>query len=281
VENAPSRALAALFILSNIICRKLAWLFDFTIEHISREDNPRGPQTGHRRRESQRMTEIVEARKLPCAGCHLPCGIDCRYVCAYIFGRVDVSETLPLEFAADEQFSLQIPVVIEGKHFGKKTVRTFWFNSVRCAELFLMENGYCKVSKAVIGNGERLLSFPGGPRSPRLAYPADLWSISRRRWQDAPRHSRPSILGLWRIDSKGQLVQFCRFNVVGFTGEKRGQEMALTKCGTQDAKEETQGPSRTCTPLKQILSKVVGERLSACATRNRMSVKCSRFGSGS
>jgi hypothetical protein len=109
------------------------------------------------------MTEIVEARKLPCAGCHLPCGTDCQYACAYIFGRVDVSETLPLEFNAEKQFSLQIPVVIEGKHFGKKTVRTFWFNSVRCAELFLMENGYCKGSKASIGNGERLLSFIGGP----------------------------------------------------------------------------------------------------------------------
>jgi hypothetical protein len=98
---------------------------------------------------------------------------------------------MALEFAADKQFSLQIPMVIEGKHFGKKTVRTFWLNSVRCAELFLMENGYCKVSKAAIGNGERLLSFLGGPRSPMLAYPTDLWSISRRRWQDA--QAQPTV----------------------------------------------------------------------------------------
>lgn len=119
----------------------------------------------------------------------LPSGIDCQYACAYIFGRVDVSETLPLEFNAEKQFSLQIPVLIEGKHFGQKKARTFWFNSVRCAELFLMEHGYCRGNKAAIGNGERLLLFLGGPEITRARI--NRRSLEYKQAQMAKRSEQP------------------------------------------------------------------------------------------
>ena len=57
----------------------------------------------------------VPGRKLPCAGCRLPASIDCQHACAYIFGHVNVSEALPLAFNLDKQFSVQIPVLIEGR----------------------------------------------------------------------------------------------------------------------------------------------------------------------
>ncbi len=59
---------------------------------------------------------------------------------------------------ADHQFSLTVDVIIDGKHYGKKKAKTFWFNSVGCAELFLMQHGYCR-SGAVIGSGERLREY--------------------------------------------------------------------------------------------------------------------------
>jgi hypothetical protein len=64
----------------------------------------------------------------------------------------------------DHQFNLSVDVVIGGKNFGKKKAKMFWFNSVRCAELFLMQNGYCRhKSLKPIGSGERLLSYLDGP----------------------------------------------------------------------------------------------------------------------
>ena len=95
---------------------------------------------------------------------------------------MDITESLPIQFNADHQFSLSVSVVADGKNFGNKKPKTFWFNSVRCAELFLMERGHCKKSDAVIGNGERLLAFLGGSevvkarkkRAPNTAYLARL-----------------------------------------------------------------------------------------------------------
>jgi hypothetical protein len=140
---------------------------------------------------------VIKVKTLPCAGCHLPCGIDCQYACAYIFGRADVSEALPLEFSADKQFSLQIPVLIEGKHFGQRKARTFWFNSVRCAELFLMENGYCKGNKSAIGSGERLLLFMGSPEIAKAR--ASRRSLEYKQAQMAKRSDQPHSTGLTAI----------------------------------------------------------------------------------
>jgi hypothetical protein len=152
----------------------------------------------------------VSCRKPPCAGCRLPASIDCQHACAYIFGHVNVSEALPLAFNLDKQFSVQIPVLIEGRHYGEKKPRTFWFNSVRCAELFLMAHGYCKGSETAIGNGERLVSFLSGPEitQPRK----NRRSLEYKQAQMARRSERtegslqPSILGSSVADSKGRFV---------------------------------------------------------------------------
>jgi hypothetical protein len=97
-----------------------------------------------------------------CAGCGVIAGIDCQRSAEYIFGRADVVESLPIEFNPNHQFSLTIEVVTKGRSFEKKIPKQFWFNSVRCAEIFLMERGECQESSAVIGDGTRLLAFLGG-----------------------------------------------------------------------------------------------------------------------
>jgi hypothetical protein len=118
--------------------------------------------------------------KPTCASCGVIAGIDCQRACEYIFGRADVAESLPIQFNDDHQFSLSVSVVMDGKNFGNKKPKKFCFGSVRCAELLLMEHGYCKKSNGVIGNGERLLAFLGGAevvkarkkRSPNKTYAA-------------------------------------------------------------------------------------------------------------
>ena len=100
--------------------------------------------------------------KPSCAGCGSIAGIDCQRSVEYIFGRADVAEPLPVNFSDNHQFNLSVAVVTDGKNFGQKKPKTFWFDSVRCAELFLMEQGHCQKSKARVGNGERLLAYLGG-----------------------------------------------------------------------------------------------------------------------
>ena len=138
--------------------------------------------------------------KPTCAGCGVIAGVDCQRACEYLFGRADVTESLPIQFNEDHQFNLSIAVVTEGKNFGNKKPKTFWFNSVRCAELLLMENGHCKDSDAVIGSGERLLAYLGGPE------------IVKARKKRAPNKSYlerlavdgqiPVLASKWVIDSK-------------------------------------------------------------------------------
>jgi len=106
--------------------------------------------------------------KPTCASCGLIAGIDCQRTCEYVFGLADVNTSLPQEIAfnEDHQFSLSVPVYEEGKNFGKQKPKTCWFNSVRCAELFLILHGHAKGTRhdsTPIGNGERLLMFLGGP----------------------------------------------------------------------------------------------------------------------
>jgi hypothetical protein len=121
--------------------------------------------------------------KPTCAGCGVIAGVDCQRTCEYLFGRADVTESLPISFNADHQFSVSIAVVTDGKNFGNKKPKSFYFNSVRCAELFLMEHGHTsKTSSKTIGNGERLLAYLGGTevvkarkkRAPNKAYLARL-----------------------------------------------------------------------------------------------------------
>ncbi|SRR6266436_7601548 len=100
--------------------------------------------------------------KPTCAGCGVIAGIDCQRACEYVFGAAPVTEALPIQFNDNHQFPLKIEVATDGKHFGKKTTKTFWFNSVRCAELALTEVGEVKVSDESFGNGMRLLAFIGG-----------------------------------------------------------------------------------------------------------------------
>jgi hypothetical protein len=113
-------------------------------------------------------TQIAKLRAIrpTCASCGLPARVDCHNACAYIFGRVGVTTSLPAEIAfnEDHQFSLSVPVYEDGRNFGKQKAKTCWFGSVRCAELFLILHGHCKGTdkKTPIGNGERLVMFLGG-----------------------------------------------------------------------------------------------------------------------
>ncbi|MDP9160715.1 MAG: hypothetical protein M3O09_10885 [Acidobacteriota bacterium] len=100
--------------------------------------------------------------KSTCAGCGANAGTDCQRACEYIFGKASVTESLLIQLNDDHQFALSIVVAVNGKNFGNKKPKTFVFNSVRCAELFLMQHGYCKDLKAAIGSGERLLAFMDG-----------------------------------------------------------------------------------------------------------------------
>jgi len=126
------------------------------------------------------QTEIVKTRwKMPpptvkkvldikptCASCGLIAGIDCQRACEYAFGRTNISVPLPKEITFDEnhQFHLSVPVAEDGRNFGNKKPKMFWFNSVRCAEIFLIEHGHAKgkSNPEPIGSGERLLEFLGG-----------------------------------------------------------------------------------------------------------------------
>lgn len=104
-----------------------------------------------------------------CAGCGAIAGVDCQRSCEYLFGQTDVTESLPIQFNSDHQFSISISVVTDGKHFGQKKPKTMWFNSVRCAELFLLGEDRKKFeSAAIIGNGERLLLHLGGTEVVKL-----------------------------------------------------------------------------------------------------------------
>jgi hypothetical protein len=131
--------------------------------------------------------------KPTCAGCGAISGEDCQRAGEYLFGRADVTESLPIAFNGDHQFSLSIKVATEGKHFGKKKPKQTWFNSVRCAELFLMANGDIEPAISTIGNGQRLLAFIGGPevvkarkkRAPNRSYLARLESTDALDGQHA------------------------------------------------------------------------------------------------
>jgi hypothetical protein len=114
-------------------------------------------------------TQLAKLRAIrpTCASCGLPARTDCHNACAYIFGRVPVTTSLPpqIAFNEDHQFSLSVPVYEDGKNFGQQKAKTCWFNSVRCAELFLILHGHAKGTRhdpTPIGNGERLLMFLGG-----------------------------------------------------------------------------------------------------------------------
>jgi hypothetical protein len=122
--------------------------------------------------------------KPTCAGCGAIAGEDCQNACEYIFGRANVTESLPIQFNEDHQFSVSIKVATDGRNFGSKKSKQTWFNSVRCAELFLMANGDIQPAISTIGNGERLLAFIGGQevvktrkkRAPNKSYLARLGS---------------------------------------------------------------------------------------------------------
>jgi hypothetical protein len=114
-------------------------------------------------------TQLAKLRAIrpTCASCGLPARTDCHNACAYIFGRVPVTTSLPpqIAFNEDHQFSLSVPVYEDGKNFGKQKPKACWFNSVRCAECFLILHGHAKGNRhdpTPIGNGERLLMFLGG-----------------------------------------------------------------------------------------------------------------------
>lgn len=113
-----------------------------------------------------------------CAGCGSIAGIDCQHSCADIFGRAEVTEEPPITFNENHQFLLTIKTATKGKHFSKEKLKPFWFNSVRCAELFLTERGLVKVSDEPYGNGARLVRYLDGEvvtkarkrRSPNRSY---------------------------------------------------------------------------------------------------------------
>ena len=127
-----------------------------------------------------KKTELVI--KPTCTGCGIMAGVDCHRACESIFGPCGVLEGLPITFNDDHQFCLAVKVVTKGKHFGKERPKAAWFNSVRCAELFLTEQGLIPVSKATFGDGARLLRYLGGDeivksrkkRAPNKAYLAKL-----------------------------------------------------------------------------------------------------------
>ena len=124
-------------------------------------------QTGPYKYSAYRILPAEEPElviKPTCASCGVIAGVDCQRACEYVFGRADVSESLPIQFNGDHQFSLSVSVVTDGKHFGNRKPKTFWFNSVRCAELFLMDQGLAlKGASTQVGSGERLLGYLGGP----------------------------------------------------------------------------------------------------------------------
>ena len=72
-----------------------------------------------------------------------------------VFSRVEVMS--PVDFNGDHQFTVPIRVA---KYGGPKT-KHFTFNSIRCAELFLIEQGLCDKSAEPIGNGLRLAGYLG------------------------------------------------------------------------------------------------------------------------
>jgi hypothetical protein len=163
---------------------------------------------------------ILPAEMLPleikptCAGCGAIAGEDCQKACEYIFGPAEVTESLPIQFIqfnTDHQFNLSIKVVTEGKHFGKRKPKQIWFNSVRCAELFLMANGDIKplrrCEEPTIGNGQRLLAYLGGPevkarkkRGPNKSYLANLASLESI---DALAGQHPIFKGVGHDGNKG------------------------------------------------------------------------------
>lgn len=79
--------------------------------------------------------------KPTCYGCGMIAGIDCGVnplgVGRDFTGR-GASDPL-VDFNEDHQFSISLPVTVKGKNFGKSKSKTVWFNSVRCANLALLE----------------------------------------------------------------------------------------------------------------------------------------------
>jgi hypothetical protein len=136
---------------------------------MSEQIQPRSEDIKSDKKSKLSAAQLAKLRAIrpTCASCGLPARIDCHKTCAYIFGKVPVTTALPPEvaFNEDHQFSISVPVYEEGKNFGNQRSKVCWFNSVRCAEVFLILYGHAKGNrhdKTPIGNGERLLAFLGG-----------------------------------------------------------------------------------------------------------------------
>ena len=138
-----------------------------TIEQIQATSNTENIKSDKKSKLSATQLAKLRAIRPTCASCGLPARIDCHNTCAYIFGKVPVTTALPPEIAfnEDHQFSISVPVYEGGRNFGNQRSKLCWFNSVRCAEAFLILHGHAKGNrhdKTTIGNGDRLLAFLGG-----------------------------------------------------------------------------------------------------------------------
>jgi hypothetical protein len=78
--------------------------------------------------------------KPTCYGCGTIAGISCGFNPLGVgrdFSRCNGDSLI--DFNEDHQFSVSFPVKTEGKNFGKHKLKIVWFNSVRCANLALLE----------------------------------------------------------------------------------------------------------------------------------------------
>lgn len=91
-----------------------------------------------------RITEATKPElviKPTCYGCGMIAGISCGFNPLGV-GRdfTGCGQGDPLiDFNEDHQFSVSFPVLTKGKNYGQHKLKTVWFNSVRCANLCLLE----------------------------------------------------------------------------------------------------------------------------------------------
>jgi hypothetical protein len=91
-------------------------------------------------------------------------GVDCQNSCSYLFKRVNVKEELKNHlpvFDQHHQFMLSAKISVKNRNFGREFSKQLTFNSVRCAELFLMKDGEAVKTDAPIGDGTRLAAYLG------------------------------------------------------------------------------------------------------------------------
>jgi len=79
--------------------------------------------------------------KPTCHGCGMIAGISCQMEDTHVFTDYEFTEhsNLLVDYDDNHQFALSLPVVTEGRNYGKARAKQVTFNSVRCANLTLMQ----------------------------------------------------------------------------------------------------------------------------------------------